>query len=203
MNLDVWRPDPFGIHEERLFRDGKPTPLVRDDGIGSYDEPPSTGAAAVRVDGRGGARARNTPRFVLVHSPLVGPTIWHWVGEILQGWGCEVVIPSMLGFEDAGPSYWEPCVQAVVLACDQVSGPLMLVGSGEAGALLPAMGLALLGRVKHIGFVEGSLPPLRGFAESAPSWFRDRVASRASGTQHPKTVQVVGRERHGEAHRLP
>lgn len=41
-NVDLrgWRPDPFGVHEERLFDNGKPTPLVRDDGIGSYDEPP-------------------------------------------------------------------------------------------------------------------------------------------------------------------
>jgi len=34
---DGWRPDPFGIHEERLFKDREPTPLVRDGGIGSYD----------------------------------------------------------------------------------------------------------------------------------------------------------------------
>ncbi len=41
MDLDGWRPDPFGIHEERLFRLGLPTPLVKDDGIGSYDKPPT------------------------------------------------------------------------------------------------------------------------------------------------------------------
>ncbi len=40
MDLDGWHPDPFGIHEERLFKDGKPTPLVKDAGVGSYDEPP-------------------------------------------------------------------------------------------------------------------------------------------------------------------
>jgi len=41
MDLDGWRPDPFGIHEERLFRQGLPTPLVKDDGIGSYDKLPT------------------------------------------------------------------------------------------------------------------------------------------------------------------
>ena len=40
MDLDGWRPDPFGIHEERLFAQGEPTPLVRDDGVGSVDAHP-------------------------------------------------------------------------------------------------------------------------------------------------------------------
>ncbi len=38
--LDGWQPDPFGMHEERFFRHGEPTPLVRDNGVGSYDESP-------------------------------------------------------------------------------------------------------------------------------------------------------------------
>ena len=42
MDVDGWHPDPYGIHEERLFAHGEPTPLVRDDGIGSFDAPPVT-----------------------------------------------------------------------------------------------------------------------------------------------------------------
>jgi hypothetical protein len=40
MDHEDWRPDPFGAHEERLFRHGEPTPLVRDQGAGAYDPPP-------------------------------------------------------------------------------------------------------------------------------------------------------------------
>ncbi len=40
MEVDGWHPDPFGIHEERLFAQGQPTSLVRDDGIGSFASPP-------------------------------------------------------------------------------------------------------------------------------------------------------------------
>lgn len=40
MELDGWHPDPFGVHEERFLKDGEATPLVRDNGIGSYAEPP-------------------------------------------------------------------------------------------------------------------------------------------------------------------
>ena len=40
MSVDGWHPDPFGIHEERLFAKGEPTPLVRNRGIGSFDALP-------------------------------------------------------------------------------------------------------------------------------------------------------------------
>ncbi len=40
MDVDGWHPDPYGIHEERLFAHGEPTPLVRDNGIGSFDSAP-------------------------------------------------------------------------------------------------------------------------------------------------------------------
>jgi hypothetical protein len=42
MDLDGWHPDPFRVHEERLFKQGQPTPLVRDGGVGSYDQPPTS-----------------------------------------------------------------------------------------------------------------------------------------------------------------
>src|SRR5271157_117269 len=36
-----WQPDPFVVHELRFFSaDGKPTRLVRDNNVESYDEPP-------------------------------------------------------------------------------------------------------------------------------------------------------------------
>jgi hypothetical protein len=42
MNVDGWHPDPYGIHEERLFANGEPTPLVRNQGIGSFSPLPLT-----------------------------------------------------------------------------------------------------------------------------------------------------------------
>lgn len=131
-------------------------------------------------------RASPKPSFVLVHSPLVGPSVWRWVGEVLERWGFAVLIPALRGFADAGPPYWEPCVQAVVLACSEVAAPLVLVGHGGAAPLIPAMTLALLGRVKHVAFVECSVPPLSGFAEPAPSWLRTRLAGLAVDTKLPK-----------------
>jgi hypothetical protein len=39
--LQGWVPDPFGLHESRYFSAGRPTKLVMDGGVESYDEPPS------------------------------------------------------------------------------------------------------------------------------------------------------------------
>jgi hypothetical protein len=35
-----WFTDPYGIHEARWLSDGRPTKLVRDGEVESYDEPP-------------------------------------------------------------------------------------------------------------------------------------------------------------------
>jgi hypothetical protein len=35
-----WYTDPYDQHEQRWFSDGKPTKLVQDQGVTSYDPPP-------------------------------------------------------------------------------------------------------------------------------------------------------------------
>jgi hypothetical protein len=35
-----WYRDPYGLHDDRWFSDGRPTNLVRDEGIEARDEPP-------------------------------------------------------------------------------------------------------------------------------------------------------------------
>jgi hypothetical protein len=35
-----WYIDPYEVHQDRYFSDGRPTELVRDDGAESYDSPP-------------------------------------------------------------------------------------------------------------------------------------------------------------------
>jgi hypothetical protein len=45
-----WRPDPYGVHEQRYFSlDGEPTRLVSDGGKTSYDPPPKDGGPDVQV----------------------------------------------------------------------------------------------------------------------------------------------------------
>jgi hypothetical protein len=42
MRAQGWYRDPYGIHEDRWFSDGRATRLVRDIDVESYDEPPSS-----------------------------------------------------------------------------------------------------------------------------------------------------------------
>lgn len=39
-NFEGWFTDPYAVHEARWFSDGRPTKLVRDGTVESYDEPP-------------------------------------------------------------------------------------------------------------------------------------------------------------------
>ena len=39
-NAQGWYSDPYGYHKARWFSDGRPTALVRDDGVESSDPPP-------------------------------------------------------------------------------------------------------------------------------------------------------------------
>lgn len=40
MHAEGWYRDPYGLHDDRWFSDGRPTNLVRDQGAESHDEPP-------------------------------------------------------------------------------------------------------------------------------------------------------------------
>jgi hypothetical protein len=40
MREEGWYRDPYGLHTDRWFSDGRPTKLVRDERAESYDDPP-------------------------------------------------------------------------------------------------------------------------------------------------------------------
>ena len=40
MHAEGWYRDPYGLHDDRWFSDGRPSSLVRDEGTESHDEPP-------------------------------------------------------------------------------------------------------------------------------------------------------------------
>jgi hypothetical protein len=41
VKAEGWYRDPFNVHSDRWISDGRPTSLVRDDGVESHDSPPS------------------------------------------------------------------------------------------------------------------------------------------------------------------
>lgn len=40
-DAEGWYDDPFGVHEHRWFSAGRPTKLVEDSGVESYEDPPN------------------------------------------------------------------------------------------------------------------------------------------------------------------
>lgn len=98
--------------------------------------------------------------FVLLHSPLVGPTTWALVGQQLQQRGLEVVIPTLVRADAGAVPYWEQHVQAVARAVAPVPPhqPLMLVGHSGAGMLLPAIRQVTRRPVAAYLFVDAGVP---------------------------------------------
>jgi len=97
--------------------------------------------------------------FLLVHSPVVGPSTWRWVGEALNEAGHKVVVPSLVAAARTGdPARF---TEAAVEATDS-DEPVVLVGHSGAGVLLPNIAVGLAPRPRLILFVDAGIPPCEG-----------------------------------------
>jgi hypothetical protein len=114
--------------------------------------------------------------FLLVHSPLVGPTTWSWSAGLLRDRGHQAVIPSLVAAAAAGD--WRRCVDAAV-ANTHVDEPPILVGHSGAGPLLPVIADAMDPRPSHVVFVDAGLPPATGQARLVPEDFAAFLATLA------------------------
>jgi hypothetical protein len=108
-------------------------------------------------------------RFVLIHSPSVGPRTWQPVAHRLTDLGWEATVPS-LHVTDHGPPYWPRVVDAVraSLGTAEHGQGLVLVAHSNAGLFLPVITAALPGQVLGSIFVDAALPPASGAALVAP-----------------------------------
>ena len=100
------------------------------------------------------------PVFVLVHSPLVGPSTWLPVAEALKARGLGTAVPRVGDRGEAFGPYWRQHALsvAVVLQALPAGRQVVLVGHSGAGPLLPAM-RELGGRdVAAYLFVDAGLP---------------------------------------------
>lgn len=96
--------------------------------------------------------------FVLIHSPLTGPSTWAGVAGQLEDRGHTVDVPRLRADT---PPYWESYVDQVLTHVehaphDENSDGVVLVGHSGAGAILPPIGNAL-GADAYL-FVDAVLP---------------------------------------------
>jgi pimeloyl-ACP methyl ester carboxylesterase len=120
------------------------------------------------------------PAFVLIHSPLVGPTTWLPVADELVRRGREAVVPSLLGVAAASAPQWRHVAEAVCAATTETAAPVVLVGHSGAGLLLPAIADALTVGVAALVFVDSRLPPASGSLRLAPPGRMSQLRALAS-----------------------
>jgi hypothetical protein len=117
--------------------------------------------------------------FVLVHSPVLGPSSWRWVARELGERGRSAVVPALLGAADATWPTWHEVCRAVSAASPHRNA-VVLVGHSAAGTLLPAIAESFEGDVAGLVFVDAFLPPSGGAAGLVPAEFIDRLRALAT-----------------------
>jgi pimeloyl-ACP methyl ester carboxylesterase len=134
------------------------------------------------------------PVFVLVHSPLVGPTTWSHVARELERRERGAVVPSLLGVACADAPQWPHAAEAVRAATTGSPGRVVLVGHSGAGLLLPTIADALAADVAALVFVDSFLPPAGGNLRLAGPAFMDQLRALASDGVLPPWSNWFGEE---------
>lgn len=118
--------------------------------------------------------------LLLVHSPVVGPTTWACVADVLQGNDFQCQVPDMTAVAAAGPPYQPKFVAAAANAVNDAAGSVVLVGHSGAGPLLPAIADIVGDRVSAAVFVDALLPhPGLSWFDTAPPQLRSQLAGMA------------------------
>lgn len=119
-------------------------------------------------------------RFVLLHSPLLGPLTWRAVAAALRVDGASAETPAwtpLSQVDDGG--FYQALAQPMAVQIAAGEGDPLLVAHSAAGALLPALA-SRLSRVAGVIFVDAILPhPGRSWFDTAPQAFRDTLRAGA------------------------
>jgi pimeloyl-ACP methyl ester carboxylesterase len=118
--------------------------------------------------------------FVLIHSPLVGPTTWSPLADALERRGRAAVVPSLLGVAEAPSPQWRHVPETVRAATADAGSPAVLVGHSAGGLLLPVIADTMPGDVDALVFVDSFLPPASGSLPLAGPGFIDQLRALAT-----------------------
>jgi hypothetical protein len=135
--------------------------------------------------------APDVTRFVLLHSPLVGPTTWKWVARELRSDGDVVAVPSL---HQATPSRgWDAVVSDFA---DQVSGTsgLVFVAHSGAGPLLASIAERARAIEPAFIFVDAGIPPVENAASLMPAEMLEELRSIAENDVLPPWSEWFGPE---------
>jgi hypothetical protein len=93
--------------------------------------------------------------FLLVHSPLVGPTTWRWVADALLAAGCDPAVPDLRSSALTGQP--QAFIDGAVSSAPSNWSMPVVVGHSGAGFFLPSIAERL--DAASAVFVDAGLPP--------------------------------------------
>jgi hypothetical protein len=95
--------------------------------------------------------------IVLLHAPYAAAAAWGDLPEMLRSYGMDVIAPDVA--DAAGPRYVARA--SLIIAATAPTAPLVLVGHGSAGPILPGIAVAQQAAHRKVGgyvFVDAELP---------------------------------------------
>jgi hypothetical protein len=95
-------------------------------------------------------------KFLLVHSPVVGPATWRWAGDAVRARGHESIIPNLVDAATKG----DPREFARSAAAAAGKDEVVVVGHSGAGGVLPL--IIELVAAHRVIFVDATVPPCDG-----------------------------------------
>lgn len=124
-------------------------------------------------------------RWVLLHSPLTGPSVWRAVAVEAARRGVEATVPALPDLAALTAPYYSAIGEQVA---DQVAGlgPAALIVHSGAGGLASSVVAASGEVVEQVVFVDAILPhPARSWFSTAGDGFAAQVRGRAKDGQVP------------------
>jgi pimeloyl-ACP methyl ester carboxylesterase len=127
--------------------------------------------------------------FLLVHSPVVGPSTWRWVAAELEDRGHCVVVP---GVSQAVTSRgWEAFVDSVASQAGEEERSV-LVGHSGAGPLLPQIVARARQQLAPLVFIDAGIPPEAGDAKLMPNEILEELRAIAHDGTLPRWSEWFG-----------
>lgn len=126
-------------------------------------------------------------RFLLLHSPLLGPYSLRPLAGELTRLGVAAEAAAWPRLSTVGEAYYPTLAGSLAAAIDGAGGgPVVLAAHSGAGALVPALAAQLRTAVAGVVFVDAILPhPGRSWFDTAPKEMREQLRAGAQMGQLP------------------
>jgi hypothetical protein len=124
-------------------------------------------------------------RFVLLHSPLLGPMAWRAAAGELAARGRAAEAPAWTPLSQIEKNFYAALADRMAAALGGQGGMVLVAHSG-AGALVPALAAQLGGEVAGVIYADAILPhPGRSWFDTAPPEMAQRLRAGAQMGELP------------------